>query len=347
MHLERWLRSRRFLLMVAVAGGLACSGEGASTVPPGAPASVSLVRTGASSAAAGRGEAATYAFSVTRSGGYSGTVQLTAENLPAGVTATFSPASLGSSQTTAALSLVVDNIALPGAYPVTIRATGTGIVARTLGVELVIPPPSLSLTASLGHVVIVPGKDTTLALTLVRGGGYTGTVFLTLPPDLDLRVVADVDPEILPPGVTTSILTIRTLPTAAGENGGVQVEAAGAGGVRTQAAVNYTVLTSSVGLMFLNGFGELRVASGQTTTRAIIIARQNDFAGRVTFHFEDAPPGMSGSFDPVSILDSQTILAVDVSSDVPVGTYHPTLRASGNGIDDVRVRIPVTVWSPP
>ena len=81
-----------------------------------------------------------YAVSVAAIGGFTGSVGFTASGMPAGVTATFNPATvIGGGTTTMILTATAGSAA--GTYPLTITATGG----------------SLTHTASAGLTVIAPG----------------------------------------------------------------------------------------------------------------------------------------------------------------------------------------------
>lgn len=69
-------------------------------------------------------------IALTRTGGYTGAVTVTAEGLPTGWTASFAPAQITTGAGTLATVTIPAN-PTRGAYPVTFRATGTGVTAAT------------------------------------------------------------------------------------------------------------------------------------------------------------------------------------------------------------------------
>ena len=76
-----------------------------------------------------------------REGGYSGAVNLTASDLPEGVTATFTPVQLTGNTVTSELELEVDGEAEVGEHEVKVNATGTGVPTSTVTLTLVIEEP--------------------------------------------------------------------------------------------------------------------------------------------------------------------------------------------------------------
>ena len=71
---------------------------------------------------------------------FTGDVTLTAENLPAGVTATFTPNPVTGAVATISLQLTASGTAAAGTSNITIRATGTGVTAVTAPLALTITP---------------------------------------------------------------------------------------------------------------------------------------------------------------------------------------------------------------
>jgi hypothetical protein len=71
---------------------------------------------------------------------FTGDVTFTAENLPAGVTATFTPNPVTGTVATTTLQLTASGTAVAGASNITIRATGTGVTAVTAPLALTITP---------------------------------------------------------------------------------------------------------------------------------------------------------------------------------------------------------------
>lgn len=93
---------------------------------------------------------------LTRSGGFSGAINLTATGLPAGVTASFNPASATTNSST--LTLTAAPGANVGPATVTVRGNGTGVTEKTA---------TLNLTVTAAPVV--PGGNVTFAFCGATG----------------------------------------------------------------------------------------------------------------------------------------------------------------------------------
>jgi uncharacterized membrane protein len=105
-----------------------------------------------------RGSSGTASIGITRTGGFTGAVALTASGLPSGVTASFNPAS--ATGTSSTLTLTASSTAAAGAATVTITGT-SGTTTRTTTVALTITTPggngtvtvTPAVTSSSGHFV--------------------------------------------------------------------------------------------------------------------------------------------------------------------------------------------------
>jgi hypothetical protein len=126
-----------------------------------------------------RGASGASAITITRSGGFTSGVALSATGLPSGVTATFNPASTtgGSS----ALTLVASNTAATGAFTVTINGSGGGLSrSTTLSLRVnAAPTPDFTLSASPSNLTVNRGASGTSTITITRTGGFTSAVALS------------------------------------------------------------------------------------------------------------------------------------------------------------------------
>ena len=101
-------------------------------------AGVNLNSTVTTASAVRGGTGATIPISIDRVNSYAGNVNLIADSLPAGVTATFTPPALTGTVTASTLTLNALSSAALGTTPVIIRATGSGIADKTITVQLTV-----------------------------------------------------------------------------------------------------------------------------------------------------------------------------------------------------------------
>lgn len=127
------LRLRRLLPALVIAVGLAACGsdDAVSPTPPDPTPAISIAVTNPTPVVAlPIPVGAQVSIALTRTGGYTGVVTMTAEGLPTGWSASFAPAQITSGGGTLATVTVPGNTAR-GNYSVTFRATGTGVAAAT------------------------------------------------------------------------------------------------------------------------------------------------------------------------------------------------------------------------
>jgi hypothetical protein len=184
-----------------------------------------------------RGESQTTEVQITRTGGLTGAVTLSAEGMPTGVTATFDPAAPTSN--TSVLTLTAAGGATLGQASVTIKGTASGVTgektaALAVTVEAPAPAPDFTLAVIPPSLTVQQGQSQTAEVQITRSGGFDGAVTLAA--------------EGLPSGVTaafapaapTSNTSTLTLTAAAGAavgtaNLAVKGTAAGISGERSTA----------------------------------------------------------------------------------------------------------------
>ena len=202
MHrLSTLVRSAVLAFTVAACSG----GSDGGTTPSPVAQSISL-QLSATSGTVARGASGNSTLSLGRVGGYTGTVALTAENLPTGVTATFTPASLSGSAGSATVVFGVGTTATAGSSTITIRAAGSGVTAATATYALSIPAPAVTLTAGSGAASIGVGGSATVPITIMRTNGFTDAVALAAT-GLPAGVTATFTPATIAAGSTSPLPT--------------------------------------------------------------------------------------------------------------------------------------------
>lgn len=130
-----------------------------------------------------RGKAVTYTVTVSSTGGFAGTVGLTASGLPSGTTAAFAPASLtltasgAGASATSTLTVTTASSTPVASSNLTIAAT-SGKTSDSVSAGLTVTYPissSLSMTATPSSASMAPGSIAAYGLTLARTG-VTGSV---------------------------------------------------------------------------------------------------------------------------------------------------------------------------
>jgi uncharacterized membrane protein len=157
------------------------------------------------------GTGANYTVSMTPSGDYSGTVNLSISGLPSGASATFTPSSLSASTTTTSSLAITTSSATPtGTYSLTITGSD-GTLTHSTGVTLSVQTSSggnFSLSASPNTLTMTAKSSGSSIITITPSGSFNGTVNLSISA-LPRGVSASFSPSSVT-GSGTSTLTIST-----------------------------------------------------------------------------------------------------------------------------------------
>ncbi len=126
-----------------------------------------------------QGSSATAAATLSRTGGFGGTVTLAAIGVPAGMQVTFAPSTTTGSTMTISITIMTGT-ARPGVFPITIRGTASGLIDQTAVLTLTV----IATGGTTGYTIALPplplriaqGAQGTAFATLTRTGGFSGTV---------------------------------------------------------------------------------------------------------------------------------------------------------------------------
>jgi endo-1,4-beta-xylanase len=182
-----------------------------------------------------RGASGTSAITITRSGGFSSSVALSASGLPTGVTATFNPAS--TTGTSSALTLAASGAAATGIVSVTVTGTGGGLTRTTTLVLTVNAAQDFTLSANPSSLTVNQGASAASTLSITRVGGFTASVTFSAT-GLPSGVTASFNPPSTTGATSTVTFTASSAATLGAAN--VTITAAGGGLTRT-AAIALTV----------------------------------------------------------------------------------------------------------
>lgn len=168
-------------------------------LPPAASSPNFTLSASPSSVSVTQGSTATSTITVTDSGGFTGSVTLSASGLPSGVTASFgtNPAT-----STSVVTFTASSTATTGTSTVTITGT-SGSLTHTATISLTVSAtatPNFSLSASPASLTVKQGTSGSSTITVTDSGGFTGSVTLSN--------------SALPSGVTASFGTNPTTSTS-------------------------------------------------------------------------------------------------------------------------------------
>ena len=205
-------------LISALAGG---SGGGSGFTLSASPASLTVAQ--------GNAGSSTITSAVT--GGFSGTITLSATGQPSGVTVTFNPTSItGAGSST--MTMTVSSSTAPGTYAITVKGTsGSTVETTTVSLTVTGTSPNFTISASPTSLTINPGNSGHSTITTTVSGGFNSSISLSATGEPN-RVTVSFNPStIRAPGSGSSTITItvnRRAPagtytiTVKGSGGGVQ-----------------------------------------------------------------------------------------------------------------------------
>jgi hypothetical protein len=268
------------------------------------------------------GSPTTYNVTVTPSGGFGGSVSLSASGLPAGASASFAPNPTTGSST---MSVSTSASTPTGTYAVTITGT-SGTLAHNTTVTLVVSQPDFSLSATPASQTVAPGAATSYTVAVTPAAGFTGSVTLSST-GLPAGAGASFSPN---PATGTSTMTVTT--TSATPAGSYPVTITGTSGTLSHTTSVQVVVQAAAPDFGLTATPSSRsVARNGSTTYAIAVSPLNGFTGSVSLSVTGLPSRATGTFSPNPTASTST-LTVRTQRNVARGTYTLTVRGTSGAL---------------
>jgi len=284
----------------------------------------------------------TVAVSLARGGGYTGTVSLSVEGTPSGVTATADPSSLAAGSTSSTITVSAAATADPGSYALTVRATGSEVSAATATLNLTVTEkPGFSLALSPTTLSIQQGEEGTSTAAVTRVGGFSGAVALAISgAPTGMTVTAD------PASVTGTSSTLTVSVDGSVTPGEYPLTVTGtASGLPDQTAALTVTVTEAPPPSFSLSLSpsSLSIAQGGDGTSTLEITRGGGFTGEVSLTVTGMPAGVTATLDPTATTGSTSAFAVSVGESVVAGSYTLTVTGTADGFEDQTTELELTV----
>lgn len=310
------------LLVVA----LGCSSKGGGGTGPGPTPTIAL-SLGASAGTAVQGGSTQVAATLTRGGGFTGTVDLTVEGAPAGVTATVGNVQTSGAVTTATVTVSVGSAVAAQVYNLTVRGTGSGVAAVTAPFALTVTvAPDYSLSINPGSVSVVQGASSTpIAVTITRTN-FTDPVTLALGGTVPAGVSAAFTPPA--PAAETASLTVAVGAATVPGSYTLSVDGSGTASNRSTPLVLTVTAAGSFTIGITPAGGVTLQQGGNDASKTVTITRTN-YTQPVTLAAEGLPAGLTAAFAPNPAGTNSTVLTLTASGTVAPNTYNLTIRATG------------------
>ena len=237
-------------------------------------------------------------------------------------------------------------------------ALGAGTAAVGCADRITTPPGSLALALAPTALRLTAGRTDSVAVRLLRGGGFDGAIALTLdPPDAaPAGLAVTLDAATLPFPTTESLVRVAA---AAGTPPGTyvyDVQATGEGGaVRASRTIAVTVEAAPVPAIGVAlDSATLRLPVGATRSTTVTVTRGGGFTGMVLLAVDTAalPRGVRAAFTPTVIPIGATTASLALRADSTATLTGATpftllVRASGFGIAERTTSLALTVIAAP
>jgi len=284
----------------------------------------------------GQNGAGTVTITTTISGGFNSSISLSASGVPIGVSATFSPSTIGPPGAgNSTMTLKVLRFAQTGTFPLTVTGDGGGI-RQTATVTLTVTTqgqPNFTISAWPSSLSIAPNDQGISTVYTTTSGGLNNSISLSAS-GVPSGSVVSFNPNPIPaPGSGNSIMAIivggDTLPgtypiTVTGNAAGVQHSTTVMLTVTNMPSFTISALPAS-----------LTVAQGHQGTSTITTSISGGFNSAISLSATGMPSGTTVTFNPNPIAApgaGSSTMTITVGSSTPVGTYPITVTGSGGGI---------------
>jgi hypothetical protein len=258
---------------------------------------------------------------------FSDTIKLSAPELPPGVTASFSPASITFDQTSV-LTLTASGSAPVGTSVAGIE--GDGSLSGTLNqFNLKVTAgatPTFTISPAQSSPTLLQSGSISDTFTVTRQNGFTGSVNLAITSALPGGVVASFGPN---PSIGTSQLTLTASSSAT--TGYYMLWIMGTAGTHSAVASIFLTLNPPPSFTLATAPSSLNVDEGGNTAATISILPQAGFAGSVNLAITSAlPAGVTATFAP-NRATSSSVLTLAADYTAPAGTYSLTVAGTSSG----------------
>jgi len=288
-----------------------------------------------------QGASTSYTVTITPSGGFTGSVTLSASGLPAGAAASFAP---NPATSTSTMSVTTSSTTPTGSYPLTITGT-SGTLSHTASVTLIVTAaatPNFTLSASPSSQTVTQGASTSYTVTITPSGGFTGSVTFSAS-GLPAGATASFAPN---PATSTSSMTVTTATTTPA--GSYPLTITGVSGTLSHtASVTLVVTAAGAGNFSLSATpASQSIPAGASTTYTINITRTGGFTGGVTLNATGVPAGATATFSPNPATGASSTLTVATSGTTPVNTFTITVTGTSGTLSHTTT-VSLTVTAAP
>jgi len=281
-----------------------------------------------------QGNSTSYTVTVTPSGGFTGSVSLSATGLPSGASATFSPNPLAGGSGNSTMNVTTSAGTPTGSYTVTITGT-SGSLTHSTTVTLVVnttSSPDFFISASPASQTVTAGNSTGYTVTVTPSGGFTGSVNLGVG-GLPFGVSVTFSQSPITGGSGSSTMNVST--STSTPAGTYTITITGTSGSLTHSTTVTLVVgsTGSPNFSIAASPASQTVTRGSSTTYTVTVTAMSGFSGTVSLRVRGLPSNSSASFNPSSVTGQGTsTLTVSTTTSTSTGTFTLRIRGTSGGV---------------
>ncbi|GEM_PF-612178 len=275
------------------------------------------------------GGTATYTVSASALNGFTGSITLSANNLPSGATGSFNPTAITPGITSTLTITTTSSIAL-GSTSFTVGGTSGSLSHNSNSATLnVTPPPDFSISATPPSFTVNPGGKATYTVSVSALNGFTGSVNLSAS-GLPSGATASFSPASITPG-TASTLTVTT--TSGVALGSSLFNITGTSGSLSHSTTATLVVSATPDFTLGATPPSTSVVQGTSATYTVSATALNGFSGSIALSASGQPSGSTASFAPASISPGvSSTLTITTSGSVAAGSYTVTITGTSGSI---------------
>lgn len=283
-------------------------------------------------------------ITLTDFGAFNSRVTLTSSGLPSGVTAGFSPAAMSASGVSV-MTLAATGSAVSGTYPITVTATGNGIVRTATFNLILIVSTNCTLSASPVAVTMMLNSSTSTKVTCGGAQGVFSSSLALAVTGAPTGVTATLLPAQIAAGTGVSTLIITSTNTSTAGSFTLTVTATLPGANPAFSRTLSIPLTINAPSTFNVTPSATTVSIQQGTAGTIVLtsAHSGAFNAAIAFSTSGLPSTLPATLSSISVAapgDGVITITLQGTSVTPVGTYTMMVLAQGAGLI---LRIPITV----